>query len=206
MGYTHGTKWTDDCIRDGIMEIVKFNHIERMPTRREVEEYFGNCALSNAISRRKGGWYGLAQELGLPVKENETYFGKTNEQAVMEELVSMGYEVRKMPQNFPYDLLVNECVKIDVKASRLYKGSAGDFYSFNLEKPYCTCDIYVLRLMLDTDQVLSSLIVPSAVVSTHTQISVGQTKSKYHKYKGRWDYIERYAQFMYSVGREALVC
>ena len=111
----------------------------------------------------------------------------------------MGYEVRRMPQNFPYDLLVNDSVKVDVKASRLYHGAGGNFYSFNLEKPFCTCDIYVLR-MIDVDgSEVDTLVVPSKSVSTNTQISVGETTSKYRKYSQKWEYIADYCAFMDSV-------
>ena len=57
MGYKHGTRWTDDVIKERILEIVKFNRLDRMPTSSEAEAYFGDCSLTNAVSRRKGGWY-----------------------------------------------------------------------------------------------------------------------------------------------------
>ena len=200
MGYTHGTRWTDEIIKNKILEVVKFYNLDRMPPRSEVEVYFGDYSLSNAISRRKGGWYNLAKELEFPIKECETTFGKSHEQIVMENLISQGYEVRRMSQNFPYDLLVNDCVKVDVKASRLYRGKGGNFYSFNLEKPFCTCDIYILRLISEEGIEKDTLVIPSSHVSTNTQISVGETKSKYQKYSKRWDYVEMYFEFMDSVG------
>lgn len=200
MGYTHGIRWTDELIKEKILEVVKCNHLGRMPTRSETEAYFGDGTLASAISKRAGGWYALAGELNLAIKECETTFGKSHEKIVMEILISMGYEVRKMPQNFPYDLFVNDCVKLDVKASRLYRGSGGSFYSFNLEKPFCTCDIYVLRLIGDKGEEMDTLIIPSAHVATNTQISVGETKSKYYQYSQRWDYIAEYCTFMESVG------
>lgn len=104
-----------------------------------------------------------------------------------------------MPQNYPYDLLVNDSVKIDVKASKLYHGKGGNFYSFNLEKPYCTCDLYVLRLINDDGIEEDTLVIPSAHVATNTQISVGESKSKYKKYSNRWDYISQYCGFVESV-------
>ena len=200
MGYTHGNKWTDDLIKQKILEVVKFNHLTRMPTRSETERYYGDCSLTNAVSRRAGGWYSLAEELELPIKECETTFGKSNEQVVAEKQISLGFDVRRMPQNFPYDLLVNDCVKVDVKASRLYRGKGGNFYSFNLEKPFCTCDIYVLRLIGDDGGEVETLIIPSAHVSTNTQICVGENKSKYRKYSQMWNVVSEYCDFMESAG------
>ena len=52
MGYTHGTRWTDEIIKNKILEVVKFYNLDRMPTRSEVEVYFGDYSLSNAIDRK----------------------------------------------------------------------------------------------------------------------------------------------------------
>lgn len=199
MGYTHGKRWTQEEIEKAILDVVKETGLDRMPSRSEVEQYYGDCRLTSAISKRIG-WYQLAEKMNLPIKQSETYFGKKQEQLVQEEIISMGHEVRKMPQNFPYDLLVDDCVKIDVKASRLYKGKNGSFYTFNLEKPFCTCDIYVLRILSETNEVLSTLIVPSKDVPTNSQISVGEVKSKYYKYRDKWDYLDNYVSFFESVG------
>lgn len=199
MGYTHGIKWTEESIENALMKVVRDLELDRMPSCKEVEKYYGNCCLTNAISKRIG-WYALAERLGLPIKESETYFGKRQEKSVQEEIIARGHEVRKMPQNFPYDLLVDDCIKIDVKASRLFRGCHGNFYAFNLEKPFCTCDIYVLRLLKDNSDLIGTLIVPSKDVPTNTQISVGEKHSKYYKYRDRWDYIEEYSRFFESVG------
>ena len=198
MGYAKGTRWTDELIKEKIMEVVGAQELNRMPSRRECIEHFHNESLVNAVSKRKG-WYALAQELGLPIKECETTFGKKHEQSAQERLISLGYEVRRMSQNFPYDLLVNDCVKIDVKASRLYRGANGNFYTFNLEKPYCTCDIYVLYLVDDCGNIGNALIVPSKFVPTNTQISVGETNSKYYKFSEKWEYVFEYCKFFEDV-------
>lgn len=200
MGYTHGIRWSDELIKEKILEVIRFKNLNRMPTRSETEDYFGNGALACVISKRKGGWYALAKEMELSIKECETTFGKSHEKIMMERLIAMGYEVRRMPQNFPYDLLVNDSVKIDVKASRLYKGPGGNFYSFNLEKPFCTCDIYILRLIGNDGNESDTLVIPSAHVATNTQISVGEMASKYKKYSKKWEYIAEYCSFMESVG------
>ncbi len=198
MGYAHGTKWDDDLIKEKIMEVVTKTEIGRMPSRNEIRDYFHNDQLTNAINKRKG-YASYAAELGLKIKESDTYFGKRQERVALEELVSMGHEVRQMPQNFPYDLLINDCVKVDVKAARLYTGPGGSFYSFNLEKPFCTCDIYILYLLNDDNTTKDVLIVPSKFVATNTQIGVGVGRSKYHKYSQRWDYIEQYSDFLEKV-------
>jgi hypothetical protein len=198
MGYAHGTKWTEQSIKEGVLEVVKNCKLSRMPSRKEIEDYYNDCRLTNAISKRMG-YYKLAQELGLPIKESNTYFGKKHEQILSEKLVCMGYEVERMPQNFPYDILVNNAIKIDAKVSRLYKGVHGNFYSFNLEKPYTTCDILVLMALDDNSNIKTFYVVPSLFVYKHTQIGIGENKSKYEKFKDKWSYLEQYISFIDEV-------
>lgn len=151
MGYAHGIQWTDEKIKQGIREVIAAYKLDRMPSRGECEQHFGNSCLASVISRRKGGWYALAKEMGLPIKKSETYLGKQQERIVCEVLTAKGFDVDKMPQNFPYDILVDNAVKIDVKASHLYKSKQGNFYAFNLEKKYATCDVYILLTLDEND-------------------------------------------------------
>ena len=198
MGYTRGTRWNDELIRQKVLEVKDALSLDRMPSRKECADYYHNESLVNAISRRKS-WYKLADELGLPIKESETYFGKTQEAIAEEMLVSRGYSVRRMFQNFPYDLLVDDAVKIDVKASHLYRGTGGDFYTFNLEKQFATCDIFLLFTLNDDNSEREVYVVPSTFVIAQTQLSIGKDKSKYRRFIDRWDYIDLYSEFMYSI-------
>ena len=47
---------------------------------------------------------------------------------------------------------------------------------------------------------VDTLVVPSKVVATNTQISVGEITSKYKRFSQKWDYISAYCSFMDSVG------
>lgn len=194
MGYAHGTQWTEELIKEKVLEVVDALKLDRMPSRKECVNYFHNSGLANAISRRYG-WYNLAQELGIQIKESETLFGKSYETRATEMLQAMGFEVRRMSQNFPYDLLVDNCIKIDVKASRLYRGKLGNFYSFNLEKNYATCDFFLLLAISDEDTIEKRMVVPSKNVLANNQISVGEHKSKYYQFIDRFDLIETASEF-----------
>lgn len=197
MGYVSGHKWTNEEIIYLISKMVDKLELERMPTRKEVVEYYNDAAAS-AITRRFG-WYNLAETLNLPIKKCDTTTGKNNEALLAKELSNMGFKIERMPQNFPYDLLIDNAVKIDVKASHVYHGKKGAFYSFHIEKPHPTCDIYVLRLLDDDDNIVQSLIVPSKEAANNKHISVGAISSKYDRYAGRWDIIKRYSDFMRGV-------
>lgn len=194
MGYSHGTHWDDGKIKAEIIKVKNYLEIERMPTRNEINSVYGNNNLSCAISKRKG-YYGYAKELNLKIKKSCTTTGKTYEHIASDLLQEKGYKVTRMPQNFPYDLLINDCVKVDVKASHLFRGKNGNFYTFSTEKPFATCDIYLLIELDDNDNASRLMVVPSKFVFTNSQISVGTENSKYHVFTDRFDYIDTLSDF-----------
>lgn len=202
MGHSYGERWTKERVVESIYEVVGFLGIDRMPSRKECEEYFRNTRLANAITKHYGR-YNLAKELSLPIKQSETEFGKRCERMVTGELTSRGFSVLQMAQNFPYDLLVNNCVKVDVKASRLYKCGHGNFYSFRAGKAYATCDIYILLAVDDHGQPNRTMIVPSSVVVDNRQISVGEHASKYHQFTDRYDLVEKMSTSMQEIANAA---
>lgn len=188
MGYSHGTRWSDGMIADGIMEVVAGMELDRMPSYTECEQYFGNSGLVSAVSKH-GGWDFWAQKLNLDAKRSETYFGKSQEALVAGVLTEQGFSVQRTPQNYAYDLLVDNAVKIDVKASRLYQSKDGQYFSFRVAKPYATCDVYVLCAMADASSVRTFYVIPSTFVMTHRQISIGVLHSKYDRFIDAWHYI-----------------
>lgn len=188
------TVWTDEMLKAGVMEVVNALQLNRMPSTREVIQYFHNTSLSNAVSKRFG-WYNLAEIMGLPVKGSESSFGKLFENKASELLKAVGFDVQKMSYNFPYDLLIDGCVKVDVKASKLFRGTQGNFYTFCLDKPYATCDFYMLMAINDDDTINRKMIVPSNKVISNSQISIGEHKSKYHQYTDRFDLLETASEF-----------
>lgn len=131
MGYSHGIKWTDDKIMKEVLSVMKTLNISRFPTKSECNSVTESTDLSNVISKRFG-WYKLAEMMGLSIRECETTTGKEFEEVAKNILSENGFVVERMVQNHPFDLLVNETVKIDVKASNLYNGANGDYYSFSL--------------------------------------------------------------------------
>lgn len=78
----------------------------------------------------------------------------------------------------------------------MYKGDAGNFYSFNLEKRFPTCDIYALLTISEDKKVY---IVP-AKNAMQTQISIGENESIYHKYLNQIDIVNDYVNAFQSIG------
>lgn len=187
MGYAHGTRWTDALIEQKIREVMSYLQIDRMPTRTEIKSYYGNSGLAEKLS--KVGYYTWADKLGLSTKASETGLGKSIEKFVTDLLINKGFRVEQMSQNFPYDLLVNDVIKIDVKASHLFRGKAGNFYAFSLEKKRFVADFYVFVCLSETGKKEKIYVIPAYVGARNCQFSIGEHTSKYEKYIDRYDLL-----------------
>lgn len=190
-------RWTEEKIQNQILLCVNELGLNRMPSKKEIETYFGDFALSNKISKGKG-FYGWAKELNLPLKESDTLTGKIGESVARVYLEQNGFQVEQMSMKYPYDFLVNDVVKVDVKYSQLYKKSKFGFYSFRLEKEYPTCDIYLL-ISYSPKGEHTFFIVPSKNVM-QKQISIGEHSSIYHRYINRLDILKQYETAIKAVG------
>lgn len=193
MGHSHGIQWTDDLIEQGIKEVMQKTKIDTFPSHSLMNEITGSSALSCVISKRGGTRY-WADKLGLEVKPCESRFGEEYELECMKTLKHLGYRCEKMPVRYPYDLLAENGIKVEVKCGNIYHGSNGDFYTFNLEKSKPTCDIFVCYC-LDGDEVRKIYVIPSRVLNGNTQLSIGKHKSKYDKFLDKWNCFQSYADF-----------
>lgn len=189
-------RWTDELIAKSILDVVGTLNLSYMPTRNEIRAFYGNDALTNKISKTYG-YYGWADRLNLPIKKNDTLKGKLSEKIAAQILEQKGFSALQMPQNHPFDLLVNNLVKIDVKFSNLYHGEAGNFYSFALRKKHPSCDVYFLIARSDAGS-QNVFVIPSKSVA-QTQISIGERHSIYNQYLNRFDVIEQYFNQLNSI-------
>ncbi len=196
MGYANGIKWDDKKICNAIKEVVKIAKIDSMPTQALMKEITGSFALSCAISKRGGSKY-WAKKLGLKIKTCESKIGYEFECKCLNLLRHLGYRCEFTSARFPYDLLVENNIKIDVKCSNLYQTKQGNYYTFNLEKKMPTCDIFVCYCIKDEAQKI--YIIPSCVLSGKTQLSIGENHSKYDKYVENWQVVRQYDEFYRSM-------
>jgi hypothetical protein len=197
MGYSHGISWNEKLIEKTLIGIVEKNKLKTFPTHKQMNEITGSMALTNAVSRHGGTRY-WANKLGLEIKPCESKLGEDYEFKCMEFIKHLGYRCEKMPVRYPYDLLVENNIKVDVKCGNLYKGAAGEYYTFNLEKKKPTCDLFVC-FCLNNDRVEKVFVIPSCELSGKTQLSVGKIKSTYDKYIEEWDYLHLYDVFYDSL-------
>jgi hypothetical protein len=189
MGYTHGVKWTEESIIDGILGVKNTLGIEYMPSKKEMASVTGNKKLSCAMTKHGGHIY-FRDLLGLEEKESCSKLGDENEMYVMDLLKEKGYKPRKTPPRHPYDILVNDIVKIDVKSSNVIPSRVKGIneFTFSINNEFPKCDLFVFITILGDNRDL--YIIPSKYIM-QSQLAVCET-SKYQKYKNRFDYIESY--------------
>lgn len=177
-------KWTDEAIAEGIMAIAEQFDIKRMPTDSEVVDYTGNMGLSTAI-QKYGGYVFWAEKLGLPRGKNETMVGIDAENKVADILKMLGYKAITTPTRFPYDILVDDCVKIDVKCANASYVRGTPIHAYRIAKTMPTCDIYVC-CELDSERYY---IIPAHKCTGQTTIEMGIDSKKYAIYLDQWEII-----------------
>lgn len=196
MGYSHGEKWNDQRIIDGLRFMIAKKKMDTMPTHSEIKDFFGDNRLTCAMSKRGGSKY-YAKILGVEIKPCESKFGDDFETLCANEIEeTLGLDAEKTVPRFPYDILVSRKVKVDVKVSRLFDNyGKAKYHTFNLEKKMQTCDIFVFYCVNNEEKVERTLVIPSAVLSGKKQLSIGK-QSVYNKYENQWHFISDYKDFM----------
>ena len=192
MGYTFGIKWSDEEITKQIFKVMGALNIKRMPSVSEIVMIQGNTTLANAI-RRNGGFYKWSDSLGLKVKNCETQTGKGYEKIAIEILKNKGYTVERMTTKYPFDLLVNNNISIDVKVAKQYESKGSLVHTVGINKKYATCDIYLIFLLDANNKLGRTLLIPGNELK-HTTLNLGKD-SIYNKYIDRWDYLDKYNNF-----------
>ena len=177
-------KWTEQTISNAILSIANQFDPPRMPSNSETKAMYGNCALSNAICKN-GGYRYWAKRLGLEHGYSETIVGVKGEEHIAELLRSIGYHVQTTPTKFPYDLLIDGCVKVDVKSANTSYVKGCPIHAFRLAKKQQTCDLYILY-EADTDAVY---VVPAHKLHGQVQVEMGLESRMYRPYKDAYALI-----------------
>lgn len=197
MGYTHGRRWTDETTAEAIMEIANTFDPVRMPSSSEVKAFCGDTSLSDRISKT-GGFYEWANRLGLEVKYSETKLGIKAEHDISKRLCDLGFTAEMTSSRYPYDLLVNGCVKVDVKAANKSDIRGCDVYAYRIAKRQQTCDFYIFCEMSD-EEIIKTYVVPASAVSGQVQVEMGTGSTIYDVYAERYDLIGMAVDFYKSI-------
>ena len=192
------TRWSDDSIKEALQYMISKTGQSTLPTYEEIRQFYGNYKLSNAM-RRNGGPAKFAKELGLEVKDCESQLVFNYEDYFIDEMVKSGHictHVNILKDAYPYDVLVDNAVKVDVKVSRKFGNYGGSpYYTFNLEKNNQTCDVYACYCIeedKDNNAYVSKFYtIPASVLSGKRQLSIGMGPGKYTEFMNNYEPIER---------------
>ena len=205
MGYTHGRKWSEDEVKKEIMNIVETLDLKHFPTKSQIINFYGNNSLANKISRSGGSRY-YADLLRLEIVNCESEFGNFFEEFAIDEILeNTGFSSLHTKARYPYDLLTNGNIKVDVKASMKVKNKKANlpYHSFNLEKRGPTCDIFIFYCLNEDTEIEKRVIIPSCLLSGKTQVGMGGL-SKWDAYMDKWEYFDMYSKFYDSVKSTAI--
>ncbi|MEK4754823.1 hypothetical protein MKX72_20180 [Priestia sp. FSL R5-0597] len=180
--------WSDQRIEEEVRKCMKVLQIQRMPVASELTG-IGRNDLHCALSKSKLKYSGWAKKLGVSLKSSETTKGNEYEGKVLKLIEVMGLDAKSMSTKHPYDLLVNDCVKIDVKVGTAHHHFGARAHTFALNKKYASCDIYVCVALDEQEKTESCFIIPARDVQIVT-LNIG-TNSKYNKYKDGWELIPK---------------
>lgn len=183
--------WNEAKIEQGILAIVNTFAEPRMPSNSEVIEHEGNHALSMAIQKH-GGFKYWADRLGLEQKHSETALGVEGEKIIANYLSSQGFDVKETSVKHPYDLLVNDCVKIDVKTANTSHIRGCPVHAYRLAKRDHTCDFYIF-FEFDT---LRTYVVPAYKCQGQVQVEMGTDSKRYAKYFGAYHLISEMSKML----------
>ncbi len=172
--------WSDERFETEVREVT--NALGRFPTVTDLKGMDRND-LANQIARR-GGFPAVADQMGLKREESDSDTGWSGEDAAAEFLRSHGFHVdTRNGIKCPYDLLVENVLRIDVKATKRcrYGHSEGWFYRIG---KYAPCDVVILW-QLDTSEchVLPWYVCPA------TNITITPSDRKYAQFRNNIDVI-----------------
>jgi hypothetical protein len=192
MAYTHGIQWTDKLLEERILQVKSELNIDHMPTRSEIFSLRFNDPLHNGIVRH-GGYDYWANKLRLDVKDSESKVGWEYEKIAADMLIEGGYTVKQMSRKHPFDLLVNENVRVDVKVGKPWLLRGSRVHTFGINKKNPVCDVYMIFALNEDSTIERLFIIPSMELKI-ISMCIGKY-SKYNKYVNSWEYINKYDAF-----------
>lgn len=194
-------KWTDDKIENGIKEIMKTLNIDRMPSASELKS-IGRNDIHCAISKHDLKYSGWAEKLGIERKSSDTLKGQEYEGILERTLKEKGYTVERMTTKYPYDLVVNDHVKVDVKVGGAHYHYNSRCHTFRPSKVYPTCDLYICLALDEEENIEKTFVIPSKLAQLVT-LNICK-ESKYNVFINRWDYIDRFTEFYKTLKMEGM--
>lgn len=168
------TIWTDEAVKARILKAS--GNSGMMPTNTHLRNTNQNDLACQIV--RRGGYISWADKLGLKRAHSDSDTGWDGELAVMALLEQRGFKVeRSTAVKWPHDLLVNDCLRVDVKSASYseYGACRGWFYRIG-KSPQA--DVIALH-QIGTNEVywLPWYLCPQ------TNVTISRSGGKYAKFK-----------------------
>jgi len=175
--------WTDESVASALTEIHA--KIGMMPTNTYLQQ-IGRGDLSNQVCRR-GGFLAWAERLGFKRAHSDSDTGWDGEKAVERQLQPHFKVERQGPVKWPFDLLVDGALRVDVKAARFatYGACSGWFYRIG-KAPQA--DLIALH-QLDTG---STHFIPWTIVP-RTNITISRTGGIWARFENNLEIVRSMA-------------
>ena len=194
--------WNKDNIEKALRYMVEQTGQKTLPTHAETKKFYGNYKLSNAM-RRNGGTRYWGERMNLEFKDCDSRKGEQFEDYFVAEMLEKGFDAERVNYDeprFPFDVLINGCVKVDVKVARVFGSDKQGYYSFNLEHKKHSCDFFVCYCLDSSgENIVKTYIIPASIMDGKSQLGVGLSQSKYDAYIGRYDLIGQTCEFYDSL-------
>jgi hypothetical protein len=186
----------ENFIKESIKTTMIKLNLNRMPSFNEIKETHENSEKILNLIRRNGGYRRWAEELDLELKDCDTKLGTDFEFIIMNSLIEKGFKTDKMPFKFPYDLLINDVTKVDIKTANLFfdKNRNRSMYKYTINKEYHTCDFYIFVALKDDNSILKTLVIPSHIINSQN-VSIG-IKSKYDIYDNKFELLNKHSNLI----------
>ena len=173
-------RWTDELVLSEVKEIGIA--IGKFPSRQDLEN-MGRGDLGNAIAKR-GGFMHWAKISGFGRASSASDTGWQGEKEFADMCLARGLKIQNREGvKCPYDLVVNDRVRIDVKSARMANYGAGKGWYYRIGK-YVQADVVVLY-QLDTGDFYA---LHWARVGT-TNITVSLDSEKLRRWKNNWGVV-----------------
>lgn len=183
MNTTKRKRWSEEDIAVALVEIHA--RIGRMPSHTYLKEV-GRGDLSNQICKR-GGFLAWADRLGFKREHSDSDTGWDGEKAVENWLRKHFKVERQGPVKWPFDLLVDGVLRIDVKAARFatYGHCSGWFYRIG-KAPQA--DLLALH-QLDEG---STFFIPWTI-APHTNITISRGGGRWARFENNIEIVRSMA-------------
>lgn len=175
-------RWTDDMIASRIIKHV--GGTGKFPTNTELQKT-GQNDLACQISK-KGGYVYWANRLGMNRGVYDSDVGWEGEKKAQTLFEARGFTVVRSERiQWPFDLLVNNCLRVDVKTASYAAYGASTGWFFRIGKSPQADLIALYRSDKDDMYLIPWYHVPK------TNITISPTGMKYSRFLNAYEIVER---------------